>query len=220
MRQLFRPGDKLTAESLNNILPTTLRSIYAGPGIRILPNGAGISISAIAQPRRGGGGASSGSDIQTAKLKSLDAGGNTMTVYLWDSSVDNGEDPPGAWSTTETTVFKPFILMPASFLINSLTQKTITYTDGTERTYNITSLDAKFQRRCKWTDSESNNYEEIQEITSPYFPNEILRVESVFIPDAQRASWGLPYAGDGPQTVLIDTNRAGRDWGRVEILEY
>lgn len=52
MRDLFRPGEKLTRDALNNIPRETLRAIHAGPGVRIMPTGDGISISTVQQQRK------------------------------------------------------------------------------------------------------------------------------------------------------------------------
>lgn len=46
MQDLMRPGDRLTRKLINDIPRHTLRMIRPGPGIRIVPTGDGVMISA------------------------------------------------------------------------------------------------------------------------------------------------------------------------------
>lgn len=156
--EIFRHGEPLTRRGLNSILPTAMRSITAGPGIRILPTADGICIASDGnmRGRQGGGvGGGGGGGILQCILDEI-TDGNALSVFLYAGS--------DTYSETTTSVLKPPYLRYSFWGGN-----TITYTDGREISYNTTSLDAKYQRRATW-DTET----EIQEITSPYAVGEML----------------------------------------------
>jgi hypothetical protein len=186
--ELFPTGTKVTREGLNMIPRHTLNMIRPGPGIRMFPTGdGGVCIGAYIDSARqnqgglmGGGAAFNPEDaakIYCGKVQSLDAGGNLINVYLYDYDTD-------AWEVSITQIYKPFVLMYSTW--NGVT---ITYTDGTSRTYNATSLNKRYQRRATW-----GIYTEIQYITEPYYAGEYL--------------W-LVKTQDGN---YIDINQAGRSW--------
>jgi hypothetical protein len=119
--------------------------------------------------------------LYKAKVASLNADGNQIAVYMYDYVAD-------AYEGSTKNIYKP------PFLQYSEWTGTVTYTDGTSVTYDVTDLDKKYQRRATWEDEEEVEQTEVQEITSPYAVNEVLYV----IQDR---------AGN-----LIDANYAGRHW--------
>jgi hypothetical protein len=119
--------------------------------------------------------------LYLGKVKELHSDGNQITVYLYDYVAAD-------WKPTTTNINKPYYLRKDSW-----NAQTIEYTDGTERTYNVTDLDAKYQRRAVWEVDEVE-VEEIQEITAPYAVNERL------------------YIMQDRAGLLYDTNTAGRHW--------
>jgi hypothetical protein len=137
----------------------------------------------------GGSGGESGSDnrpdlsvLSLGKLASLDAGGDLLNVYLYDYEAD-------AWEVSVTQVYKPQILRYSVW-----NGATLTYLDGTTRSYNATSLNARYQRRATWNGGAST---EVQYITEPYYLNEWI--------------WLLKTQDDN----YIDINQAGRSWAAL-----
>jgi hypothetical protein len=96
-----------------------------------------------------------------AKVVSLNADGDQITVYLYDYS-------EAGWKSTTSSIYKPQFLQYSEWI------GTVTYTDGAEITYDVTDLDKKYQRRATWEDEEEEEQTEVQEITSPYAVDEIL----------------------------------------------
>lgn len=181
---LFPAGTKVTREGLNMIPRATLNMIRPGPGIRIFPTGdGGVCLSTYSEFNRGQGGlmggGGGGGNWEIGKVASLDAGGDLINVYLYNYGT-------GAWEGTLTQIYKPHILRYSYW-----NGATITYTDGTSRTYNATGLNKRYQRRATW---DGGSKTEVQEITEPYAVNEWL-----FIAQTQ----------DGDR---FDTNQAGRAW--------
>ena len=182
--ELFPIWERLTVPEfkgrLNTLPREILRMVRPGPGIRVFPSGdGGICIAADGAGRvmRGGGG---GGVVSTSgQFVSLNADGDTMEVYLWTGS---------AWATSTTTIYKPYILRYSYW-----NGATITYADGSSRSYNATSLSKAYQRQATWTGGNS----EIQEITSPYGVGETLNIVG-------------DIAGN-----LMDDNNAGRHWAEA-----
>ena len=184
MFDLFPAFTKITREGLNSIPRAVLSMIRPGPGISIFPTGdGGICISTQQQQglQQGGlaGGGGGGND-RLAKFASLNIDGDTMEVYLW-----NGTD----WDVATTAVYKPII-----FRVSGWNGATITDAAGMARTYSVTSLNIRYQRRATWT-VDAVNYTEVQEITSLYEVGQKL------------------YLKIDPTGYLFDDNNAGRHWG-------
>lgn len=63
-REILRQGEPLTRQLINSIIPQALKSIFAGPGIRIVPTSDSICIMSDGKdkfsPGLGGGGGSGG----------------------------------------------------------------------------------------------------------------------------------------------------------------
>lgn len=182
--ELFPTGTKVTREGLNNIPRATLNMIRPGPGIRMFPTGdGGVCISANEIKERNGGVGGGGAKTRTGKFASLNADGDTMEVYLWA-----GTD----WEATTTTVYKPYKFRKTLFADGA----THTFADGTSCTFNVTSLDAKYQRRRLWS-----TYSEVQEITEAYEIGEKLALE-------------IDNEGN-----YMDSNNAGRHWAAILEVE-
>lgn len=192
---LFPAGTKVTREGLNMIPRATLSMIRPGPGIRMFPTGdGGVCLSTYPEFNRGQGGIMGGGGaafnpadvtaLYLGKVHSLDAGGDLINVYLYDYEADT-------WEVATTAIYKPHILRYSYW-----NGATITYTDGTSRTYNATGLNIRYQRRATWTE-DTTEYTEVQEITEPYAVD-----EWIFIAKTQ----------DGDR---FDTNQAGRAWARA-----
>jgi len=184
MFDLFPAFTKITRAGLNNIPHAVLSMIRPGPGISIFPTGdGGICIGTLERQgmQQGGlAGGGGGGSVILAAFVSLNAGGDTMEVYLWAGS---------GWSETTTTVYKPII-----FRVSEWNGATITDAAGVARTYSVTDLDAKYQRRATWTVDEVE-YTEVQEITSLYEVGQKL------------------YMKVGAEGYYVDDNNAGRHWG-------
>lgn len=184
MFDLFPAFTKITREGLNNIPRAVLSMIRPGPGISIFPTGdGGICISTQQQQgmQQGGlaGGGGGGNTLLAAFL-SLDVGGDTMQVYLWDGT---------GWEVNPTTVYKPII-----FRVSEWNGATVTDAAGSARTYSVTGLDVRYQRRATWTIG-AVIYSEVQEITSLYEVGQKLHLKI------------------DPTGCLFDDNNAGRHWG-------
>lgn len=191
---LFPAGTKVTREGLNMIPRATLNMIRPGPGIRMFPTGdGGVCIGTYSERNNqgqgglmGGGAADKPADVTAlylGKVHSLDADGDLINAYLYDYEADT-------WEVATTAIYKPHVLRYSVW-----NGATITYLDGTTRTYNATGLNKRYQRRATWTEG-STQFTEVQEITEPYSYGEWL--------------WILTTpAGD-----MIDINQAGRAWAR------
>ena len=188
MFQILPTGQKLTREIINNIPRHVLSMIRPGPGIRAFPTGdGGICIATdmvtAGQGRQSRGGGGGGAALYLGKVHSLDAGGDLINVYLYDYEADT-------WEVATTAIYKPHVLRYSVW-----NGASITYLDGTTRTYNATNLDKRYQRRATWVDGGT----EVQEITEPYFLNEWI--------------WIMKTADNN----LIDVNQAGRGWAATII---
>lgn len=187
MFDLFPAFTKITREGLNNIPRAVLSMIRPGPGISIFPTGdGGICIST--QQRQGmqqGGltGGGGGGNDRLAKFVSLNEDGDTMEVYLW-----SGTD----WDVATTTVYKPYKFQKSLFA-DGLTH---TFADGESCTFNVTSLNARYQRRRLW-----ETFSEVQEITEAYEIDEKLQII---------------INGEGN---YMDSNNAGRHWAAILEVE-
>lgn len=84
MQDLFRIGDKLTRQGLNNIPRATLRMIRPGPGIRIMPTGDGISIATepSQRPFFGGGDGSQLTRVLELPALPVTAAGEVRVFWL------------------------------------------------------------------------------------------------------------------------------------------
>jgi len=190
---LFPAGTKVTRERLNMIPRATLNMIRPGPGIRMFPTGdGGVCLSTYSEFNRGQGGLmGSGAAFNPAdvtalylgKVHSLDADGDLINVYLYDYEADT-------WEVATTPIYKPHILRYSVW-----NGASITYLDGTTRTYNATNLNKRYQRRATWVDGGTKT--EVQEITEPYFLNEWI--------------WIMKTTDNN----LIDVNQAGRGWAAI-----
>jgi hypothetical protein len=188
MFDLFPAFTKITREGLNSIPRAVLSMIRPGPGISIFPTGDGgicISTQQGQGMQQGGmaGGGGSGTGCYLGLFSVLNADGNTMEVYLWDSATE-------AWALTTTTVYKPI-----EFQAQFWEGETVIGSDGSSITYTTTGLDKKYQRRATWIVDEVN-YTEVQEITGPYG----VQVSRLYIKV-------------DPLGNLVDENNAGRHWG-------
>lgn len=105
MRDLFRQGQRVTARELNEIPRHTLRSIKAGPGIRIMPFGDTVSImldGPSGQKNVGGG----DSLLRVLVLPAVPTAPGTVKVFWLDSAQGTAElGSPGTgdnqeWSCT------------------------------------------------------------------------------------------------------------------------
>lgn len=142
-----RPGTAVSAAGLASTIDTMQRTVH-GPGVKRM--GGHMFVSG----NTGGGGAGSGGkESKLAKFASLNADGNTMEVYLWDTTTDT-------WATSTTTVYKPFELQAQYY--DGLTH---TYADGSTRTYSTSGLNKRYQRLASWNSGAST---ELQQITPPY----------------------------------------------------
>ena len=98
--------------------------------------------------------------MRKAKVSALNADGNNIDCYLWDSDTS-------AWEATTTSVLKPYDLRKSTYSGN-----TITYTDGTSVTYSATGVTDTYERVADYGGAET----ETQSITSPYAVDEVLQV--------------------------------------------
>jgi hypothetical protein len=189
MFELFRAGEQISREDfrrrLNAIPEVTLGSIQAGPGIRILPTGTGgMSISATATGSNQRGMGSGDGAFLVYYVSALNVDGDTIDCVTYDPVAEE-------YSETITSVKKPPMLQKSTY--NGLS---ITYTDGREIAYDVTDLDAAYQRRATWTEDEEE-ITEVQAITPAYGIYEKLMV--------------VPYDG-----ALYDAT-PGRSWALATV---
>jgi hypothetical protein len=144
------------------------------PAAQLMGGSGGISPNPEPQPNL--------SVMSLGKVASLDSGGDLINVYLYDYEAD-------VWGPGQTQVYKPQILRYSVW-----NGATLTYMDGTTRSYDATSLNARYQRRATWNGGAST---EVQYITEPYYLNEWI--------------WLLKTQDDN----YIDINQAGRSWAAL-----
>jgi len=194
MFDLFPAFTKITREGLNNIPRAVLSMIRPGPGISIFPTGdGGICISTQQQQGMqqgglmGGGTPNSATPMMLGRLDSI-YDGNILLVYLYDYDA-------GDWDAFMTAIYKPHLLRYDTWSTGS-----ITYMDGTTRSYDVSDLDARYQRRATW-EIDGDEYTEVQEITEPYFAGEwiwIFQTVDGALVDSNQGAHAWAVNGDIP----------------------
>jgi hypothetical protein len=175
-----RRGQPCNPEQYANLQEETMRRIVPGAGVTKSQFGENLMINSTAT-----GGGRGGAIIKIGAFASLNADGNTMEVNMW-----NGTD----WDATTSTIYKPMKFQEQMW--NGLT---LPDAIGVERTYDVTDLDIRYQRRATWTVDEVE-YTEVQEITSLYEVGEWLYII-------------YDVCGN-----IVDCNNAGRHWAANERL--
>lgn len=167
-----RAGTKVSAAGLAGTVDAMQRTLH-GKGVKQRMGGS------VLIQGGGDGGVGGGRDFRLGKFVELNTDGNTMEVYLW-----NGTD----WAEETTTIYKPMIFQEQMW-----NGQTIPDAIGVERSYDVTDLDIRYQRRATWEEDEVE-YTEVQKITSLYEVGEWLYI----IYDQ--------YGNN------VDDNNAGRHW--------
>jgi hypothetical protein len=124
-----------------------------------------------------------------AKIIEANTDGNQLSVYLYNFRTDT-------WGITSRMVYKPYALQYGGFV-----GETLVYLDGVSVAYDTASLDKTYQRRATWEDGDEVVWTEVQEITPPYYVDEVIDVM-------------MDRNGD-----LFDMNTAGRTWAATTEAE-